>query len=137
MPYIDGIKAGELEHCINKCNDLKHLHDRIFTCISNRKTLDIRAGDIFYFEISGRYVILYGKGMEGIHINKTLVQIAEELELSTFIQINRYQIVNVKYIQQMDKYSLKMEDGQTFDISRDRSREVAMKFAYITRKLIR
>lgn len=131
------IKAEELEHCINKCNDLKHLHDRIFTCISNRKTLDIRAGDIFYFEISGRYVILYGKGMEGIHINKTLVQIAEELELSTFIQINRYQIVNVKYIQQMDKYSLKMEDGQTFDISRDRSREVAMKFAYITRKLIR
>lgn len=130
------LKEKAVEHCINKCNDLKHLHDRIFRCISNRKTLDVRIGDILYFEISGRSVILYRKGMEGICINKTIVQIAQELESSTFIQINRCQIINVKYIQQMDKYFLKMMDGQTFNISRDRSREVAIKFTYITRKLI-
>lgn len=131
------IKAEAVEHCINKCNDLKHLHDRIFKCVSNRETLDVRLGDILYFEISGRSVVLYRKGMEGIPINKTIAQIAEELASSTFIQINRCQIVNVKYIQQMDKYSLEMVDGQTFDISRDRSREVAMKFMNIARKLVR
>ena len=129
------IKAEAVEYCINKCNDLKHLHDRIFQCVSNRKTFDIRLGDIVYFETNGRCVNLFRKGMDGIPINKTIAQIMEELPLSTFIQINRCQIVNVKYIQTMMKYSLEMVDGKIFDISRDRSHEVTMKFVNIMRML--
>lgn len=130
------IKAEAVEHCINKCNDIKHLHDRIFRCVNNRETLDIKLGDILYFEVEERNVILHRNGMEGITINKTMKQIEEELASSTFIKINRSQIVNVKYIQEMGRYSLKMTNGKIFEISRNRDQEVAKQFISISQKLI-
>ncbi len=130
------VKAEAVEYCINKCNDIKHLHDRIFRCVINRENFDIKLGDIVYFEKKERNVILHRNGMEGIPINKTMKQVEKEVASSTFIKISRSQVVNVKYIQEMGRYSLKMTNGKEFEISRNKSQEVAKQFISISRKLV-
>lgn len=129
------VKPEDVEYCINKCNDLKHLHSRIFTCISNRREISVKIEDIVYFERTGKNVNIFMKDKESIPINKTIAQVAEELAMAMFIQINRYQVINTKYIQKMYRESVEMTDGNKFYISRERVHEVAIQFLNIMRKM--
>ncbi len=81
--------------------------------------------EIFYFIFENRKVNAVCRNNASYALNSmTLSNIEEMMSDKGFISINRYVLVNVKYVNGINKNSLTMDNGEVFDISRPKLKNV-------------
>ena len=85
----------------------------------------VKIGEVFLFEIVGNYTRVYFKDCKPL-IYKSLHQIEERLPQNTFFRANRQQVINLKYIKNVDnwfngKLKATMQNGTEVEISRRQS----------------
>lgn len=85
----------------------------------------VKVSEIIVFEIVGNYTRVYFRDCKPL-IYKSLNQIEERLPENTFFRANRQQIINLKYIKNVDnwfngKLKATMQNGAEIEISRRQS----------------
>ncbi len=88
-----------------------------------------RFAEIQYFELIGRKVYCFTQKVSYEIVNMTLIEIMSELD-NWFLQINRYQIINIRHIEifKSNIFTLNSEKNKKFAISRDRKNQVLRKY---------
>lgn len=87
----------------------------------------VKIGDISHFEIVGNYTRVYF-GKEKPMLYKSLNQIEQKLPEPSFFRVNRQQIININFIQEVvpwfnGKLKLTMKNGDEIEVSRRQSYE--------------
>jgi len=85
----------------------------------------VKIGEVFLFEIVGNYTRVYFRDQKPL-IYKSLNQIEERLPENLFFRVSRQQIINLKYIKNVDnwfngKLKATMQNGEEIEISRRQS----------------
>jgi two-component system LytT family response regulator len=127
------IVPERLEHAIQKAEILLKettaavrrekltVNDRIFVK-DGSKCWFITIGDIRLFESKGNYTQIFFDGNSPL-ILKSLQHIDETLDDQQFVRVNRQQIVNVKFIANVNEWfggglKLTLDTGETIEVSR-------------------
>lgn len=121
---------------VRKCflhDDMKRTFPSIIKYVEmNRKCIklnnisgevSIPIGRINYLEVYNHKVTVYLESGE-FEARDSLANLEEELLKYNFARINRYCIVNLKYVSKVKGQECSMEDGRILNISRDRTKSV-------------
>ncbi len=89
------------------------------------KTFLIDLANVRYFESCGNYTRVYFEE-ESPFIYKSLSRIERRLPEATFFRVNRQQVINLKWVDQVDEsvsgaYALTLKSGEKLQVSRNHS----------------
>lgn len=125
---------------IRKCflyDDMKRTFPSIIKYVEmNRKCINLSSisgevtvpiGRINYLEVYGHKVTVYLEN-GGVEVRDSLANLEEELQKYNFARINRYCIVNLKYVSRVKGQECSLYNGKMLQISRDRARIVLGKW---------
>lgn len=107
---IAKLETDEIKHptqdllasLINQLEPKKEIHS--ITVKQGDKVLFISLKDVSHFQASGKYVLLFTLTGEQYLTNYTITAINQKLESSTFTQISRSSVVNVRQIKELEKF---------------------------------
>jgi two-component system LytT family response regulator len=108
------------------------LTDRIFVKDGN-KCWFVTLGDIRLFESKGNYTQIYFDDQRPLML-KSLQQIDLLLNQQQYVRINRQQIVNIKFISNVDerfggRLKLSLSTGEALEVSRRQANRIKMIFS--------
>ena len=114
----------DLKDAFIKAIDTLNQSNQIFGFKTNEGIVRLTIDEILYFIYEGRKVNVVTRTGSYILNSYTLADIEALVYKKGFVLINRYVIVNVKYVNGIFKNILTMDNEDTFDISRPRLKEV-------------
>ncbi len=116
---------NDLQDAFTKAIDTLNQTNKIFNFKTSDGLIKLTINEILYFIFEGRKVkVVCLNKLFHVLNSVTLTQIDELVRKKGFVLINRYVIVNVKYVGGINKNCLTLDNGESFDISRPRLKEV-------------
>lgn len=130
------IEERKIVDCLRKANRMCKNNKRLFSYVSEYEKNVIEIGRIQYFQTSVKSVEMVTDAEERIHINMPVKKIMEWLEGDSFLKISQSVIVNVKYVKYFDSCDFHMSDGSIHKVSRDRLKEIRIKYSVIKSRMM-
>lgn len=104
------------------------MKDRVLEFQFVEGRVGLRADDIIYIETSRHKNIFHTKN-QVYSIYKKLDEIEQELKDMGFVRAHLSFIVNMRYIEKISSYILRLTDGKEISVPRSRYREVKRQYA--------
>lgn len=101
--------------------------NKLITVIRKKKPVKVVIGDIKYAEISHRKITLYTPS-EQIEYYGQMSDLCEKLEPYGFERIHKSMLVNMNYVEDIDKNYIVLKSGERFLISRNLKTHVKQRF---------
>ena len=86
--------------------------------------MKIMVSDIMYFETDGRKIAVWLSNERKLLVNKTIIDLQEEINKENFISIHRSCVVNIDYVKNMHDTILTMKNGQQLAVSRRKYKDI-------------
>lgn len=100
----------------------------------NGQLIRVKLVDIMYFESFKHTIVLHSRDEKRYNIPYTLEQLQTSYESLGFIRIHKSYIVNYKYIFEINKNSLILDNSAELPVSRHRLSDVKKQYSYFTRE---
>lgn len=110
------------EKALTRFKHLRSSDKKICVSVIGGDKCFVKLKDIYYIEIQGRKLSYHTKSGV-IEENGRLYQLEETLTSAWFIYINRYTIVNIKYVSRVEESSV-VVNGETLSLSRGKKKNV-------------
>lgn len=122
---IEKVKKQVFENTTEKNSDRRLTEKSQIFIKDGEKCWLVKVGDISHFEIVGNYSRVFFEGQSPL-LYKSLNQVEEKLPEAPFFRVNRQQIVNTNFIEQVvpwfnGKLKLTMQNGDEIEVSRRQS----------------
>ncbi len=122
---IEKVRKQVLENTTEKNSDHRLTEKSQIFIKDGEKCWLVKVGDISHFEIVGNYSRVFFEGQSPL-LYKSLNQVEEKLPEAPFFRVNRQQIVNTNFIEQVvpwfnGKLKLTMQNGDEIEVSRRQS----------------
>ncbi len=121
----------------NTDKEIKLIIDKIIRNSHNRdffsSEFSLNSNDIMYLKSSGHYIDVVMKKGKYL-LRKTMAGIEDELSLLGFIRTHSRYIVNVMYIESMDRTEILLKSGEKIPVSRNRLNFVKEKISHYQKK---
>lgn len=115
----------DLRSAFIKAIEILNETNQRFSFKTNEGVIRLTVNEILYFVFENRKVKAVCRNKLTHVLNSvTLSQIEDMVCEKGFVAINRYAVVNIKYVNGINKSRLTMDNGDTFDISRPKLKEV-------------
>lgn len=116
---------ADFQNAFIKAIDVLNQTNKVFSFKTSEGLIKLPINEILYFIFEDRKVkVICHNKLVYILNSVTLLQIEELVSQNGFVPINRYVIVNVKYVSGINKNCLTMDNGDYFDISRPKLKDV-------------
>ena len=121
------VRKDHLEEDLRKAFDkyFRTCYLGIFQVNDNRR---IPLAKILFLEISGNNLTIAFQDCKEIETRKTLKSALEQVPSDQFIQISKFCVVNLSYVQDVRGMNCILSDGKKLQISRSRKKAVLEKF---------
>lgn len=112
------ITFSKLYDVLNKAENYLQLTRKNFIFNYKRRQRCINCEDIIYFEKSKRQAIIHTESVDYM-CNMKVAEIWQQLDSSVFVHIHNSYIVNLEYIQEIERDKLYLKNGSALYISRN------------------
>lgn len=100
-----------------------------FIFLENKKRTRIYCSDIIFFESSSHWILIYTRDGKTHRTRKTMSELLETIEKSTFIRVHRAFAVNLKHVYQIEENDVIMHHySEPIPISKTYKKELSDEF---------
>lgn len=121
------VKQEHLFASLHKAVEMLCEEEKVICLTIGKETRRLSLDKIIYIESFAHYVDIH-YGSESLHCKMNLSQLEKQLPPDLFMQAHRSFIVNVIYVNGIQKKELRLKNGQSIPIARGRWEEVNEKF---------